>query len=617
MNALRALYLHDMRSQLPLAVAFSASLAILFCLHRISTGLWNYWDSEWAAAGLVASIIYLAPALLFFVSLWLSVSDRERGTLTWRFARPISSSALFGTRMLTVTTSWLLWISIAFLVHSPSAQAMAAFFDGPPGALSTPPVLWIAPGLAAIGLGTFAGELSRSMVRALTFSIGGLVALVGLVIAIARLLPTIPILLTWGQQRLVETAIIFAMWVSFTCLIASWVAVRAAPLGFLRIRHAWSAWSVLIIPGVVLSLFLLLSPLHAHQSVVHQLGLLGDGSRVKLCAAVGLDRWHVGIPVLVNADGIERELPIFTSGIFTNQRQGVMLLKALRHQGQDWRLMNRYGEILDWRSPAGSEKWRGVGWSPDGQNFAWTDEGFLHVMSAQTEIASHPIPFDDHPTRGEWIDNRNLLLRSCTHRSEGPSSWAVINRSGSIARAPEAFPSGRLFLFSLHSAERTNSDTDSDSALLAWQSVDRGPYTLLGATTPDWQFQPMTTSEYPLLTSVGAVGSGTLLWLEHTERYSGTMKIMRLKPGEDSAHELGQIEASPNRPQDLPRVSEFVDATGPWIVWAGQSYVVACNADTGRILEYELEADFWYDAVAVEGDKIYTPQETLSLPPES
>lgn len=613
MKALRAVFAYELRAHLPFTAIFSISLLLLIAIHRVSTGSWDYWSSEWASAGLVASMSILSPCLLLFVALRLWAGEREQGTLSWLYSRPLSSSALFGSRVLAVATLWLLWVSIALVVHLPSSQARTTFLHGPPGSSVSPLVLWIVPGLVAFGLGAMSSCLSGSVVRALVLSFGLAAGILGLTAATTAALPTVPLLLSWGQDRLQSTAFLWAAWISFSCLIAAWVAVRVAPLDTRRIHHSWVTWSLVVAPGLIACALILLSPLRPDRSTVHQISLLGDGAQVRLCASQGIDHWNFGVPVVTELDGSEHRFRTITSTIFTEPQRGLLLFKALQHKGKEWQLASREGKILDWRAPSGNGDWRGLGWSPGGDCFAWTEDGWLHLMNDRSQVESFASPVPGSPVLGGWIDDRHIVLQSYAHRSEGPRTWAIVDRFGATVRAPEPLPADRFYV---GSGARLAASV-SEFALMAWQSSDTNDWLLVGANGPEWQLEPITTVAYPIVTSLGITDSGGLIWLERVERFSGALKVMRRHSDTDAIEELATVDAVPGRERGWPAVGHTVGHSGPWIVWAGRSRVVACNSETGKVLKYKLEADFWHGAVAVEGEWIHTPNQKLSLPPPS
>ncbi len=407
MKSMRALFIYELRSHLPFTAVFMASLLILLFVHKLATRSWDYWGGEWATAGLVGCLAFLAPALLFFLSLRLWASEREQGTLTWMYARPVPASAIFLTRLLAVFNSWGIWLVLCLMFHFPSQLARAAFFSGPPAAWIEPPILWFTPAFFAIAAGTFGSALSRTLTHALGVSATGISCALGLLVLVTSVLPTVPLLLTWGQQRLVSIALFFLLWLSCSFLAAAWMACRSPLLGARLARRAWTSWGLFLTAGVIVCAALLLTALRPQRNEVWQLESLGKDMQLQLFYTFDLDPGNVFIPIIIDSEGQETALPAVKPGLFVSRQQGLIVLIALRYEGSTWQLIDRYGQTRNWQPPKGSERWRGIGWSPNGLHFAWTEEGFLHVMGPETEVVSHPSPVAGKAVLGEWIDDQH------------------------------------------------------------------------------------------------------------------------------------------------------------------------------------------------------------------
>jgi Cu-processing system permease protein len=180
------------------AVAFAALAFALSQASLASAGYAGLGGFGRTAASLVNALLLFVPLLGLSVGAGALAGDRERGTLLYLLAQPVSRAEVFLGKVLGAALAVVASLSIGFGL---AALALATAGDGEPGAYLALTGYTILLALASLGLGFLLSALTRKGATAMGASLLLWLGLVffgdlGLVAATLALRPTPAALLT-------------------------------------------------------------------------------------------------------------------------------------------------------------------------------------------------------------------------------------------------------------------------------------------------------------------------------------------------------------------------------------------------------------------------------------
>ena len=649
MRAAGSLLLYELRRHAPLTLGGWLLLLVPLLIHRLSSGSWGYWGSEWKEPMAAVAAYLVAPVLAFYLASSGWAAERTQGTLRWLYARPLPAMRIYLLRLLAVFVLTAVWTVVAVLLNGVTLSGLAAWISDSP--LFSVRAWFVLAGLGLSG-GCLASVLFRNRDAIILSSLAGALALLFLVPWLTlEFAPTADALLTGGRVHLMNSMLLYGGLLILALLAGAGYAMHRTPADRLRRRRAAVAAAPLVIVALAALWILILQPLRITPQIssVHW---LGDGVTLRFVGAPGLEPW-VRHPVLDGGEAGEQILRTqfaMPELVLAHPGTGRAMVREVGHflsnrlKGNHWLLIDRRGEVS--RLDLGSDRRMvPIGWSPDGSRFAWKEippstgdrsEAFrMAVLNDDGEITSFSRKIPTPEFTAAWIDDERLLVVPSMLANHS-GWWMVVRDDGRIEHGPEMLPESEAlfspsFAYPVEFYRYLGKDHPTfrpvpqvlygrDPVLFMRNCNDEtNQLVILDADAGEFHAISEADRATPMacgkshdfirdgLVSIGSLADGSLVWAEPVPG-SGT-NIVALLPTASRRMEVCTFEGN-----DV-EIGGYRGSQGPWALWSDlrERRLLACQVETGEVRTLDLHEYGGARAVDIVDGGVLTAEGILEL----